>query len=462
MLRTVDLLLGGGTVITVDPQRRIYRDGAVAVKGSEIVAVGKRADLEKQFEARQVRDCEGKLVMPGLVNAHIHFYHTMHRGLAPEELDGWLWSNYVHGKIATVLTAEDEIYGGLVVLLEALKCGTTTFLEAGSYHPAAVIEGVSRIGMRGLMGRRSFDQAILDHAMLMEDTETCLRENEKFLKTCRDGYDGGRIKACVDIVGLGRCTNRLYVESKKMADEYGTVLNLHLAAMTEEVTDTRLRTGFRPVENLYRLGVLGPNVVLVHMTHVTDREIRMLAETRANVVHCPSTAVKLNYQLSSRGRFPEMLEHGVNVALGSDASDCSNYADMIRTMYLAAVLPKDYRNDTGVMCAETAIEMATINGARAIGMEREIGSLEPGKRADIIILAMRRPEWCPNYSPVQNLVYSASGDSVETAYVHGRLVMDERRVLTVDEGEVLDRCAALAERVLARSGVEVPSRWSIL
>ncbi|MFQ5808759.1 MAG: amidohydrolase family protein [Armatimonadota bacterium] len=459
---TVDLLLAGGTVLTVDAQRRIYRDGAVAVRGSQIVAVGKRTELASQYQAPEVRDCRGKLVMPGLVNSHLHFYHTMHRGLAPEDLGGWLWSNYVHGKIATVLTPEDEISGGLVVLIEALKCGTTTFLEAGSYSPAAVIEGVSQIGMRGLMGRRCFDQAILDHAMLIEDTDTCVRENEKFLKTYRDGYGGGLIRACVDIVGLGRCTNRLYVESKRMADEYGAVLNLHLAAMTEEVTDTRMRTGFRPVENLYRLGVLGPNVVLVHMVHVADREIRMLAETRANVVHCPSTALKLNYELSSKGRFPEMLEHGVNVALGSDASDCSNHADMVRTMYLAAVLPKDYRNDAGVMDAETAVEMATVNGAKAIGMEREIGSLEPSKKADIIILDTRRADWCPNYSVVQNLVYSAGGDSVETAYIDGRLVMDRRRVLTVDGDEVVERCNALAEKLLARSGVTVPSRWPIL
>jgi cytosine/adenosine deaminase-related metal-dependent hydrolase len=462
MKEKIDTLLAGGTVITVDDKRRIYRDGAVALRGNTIVGVGKRTDLVTRFDAGETRDCRRKLVMPGFVNSHLHFYHTMHRGLAPENLGGWLWSNFVHGKVATILTAEDEIYGGLTVLLETLRSGTTTFLEAGSYNPAAVIEGVSRIGMRGLMGRRSFDQAILGHAMLLEDTDTCLRENEKFLKTYREGYNGGLIKACVDVVGLGRCTNRLYIESKKMADDYGTTLNLHLAGMTEEVTDTRMKTGYRPVENMYHIGALGPNVVLVHMLHVADREIQLLKETHTNVIHCPSTALKLNYELSSKGRFPEMLEHGVNVAIGSDASDCSNYADMIRTMYLAAVLPKDYRNDAGVSCAEDAIEMATINGAKAIGMDKEIGSLEAGKKADVIVINMHRPEWYPNFSEVQNLVYSASGDAVETVYIDGKLVMDNRKVLTVDEDEILERCAVLGEQVLRRSGVEVPSKWPIL
>ena len=462
MATKVDLLLSGGTVLTVDEQRRIIRDGAVAIRGTDIVAVGQRENLEREFEARTVRNCKHKLIMPGLVNSHLHFYHTMHRGLAPEDAGGVLWSNYVHGKIASKLTAEDEIYGGLIILLETLKSGTTTFLEAGSYNPAAAIEGVSRIGMRGLMGRRSFDQAILGHSMLMEDTDTCLRENEKFLKTYRDGYNGGLLKACVDIVGQGRCTDRLYLESKKMADDYGTILNLHLAAVAEEVTATRANTGYRPVEHLYRLGILDSNVSLVHMVHVTDREVRMLAKTGANVIHCPSTALKLNYELSSKGRFPEMLEHGVNVGVGGDASDCSNFADMIRVMYLAAVLPKDYRNDPGISAAETAIEMATINGAKALGMADAIGSLEPGKRADVIILNMWSPEWIPNYSEVQNLVYSADGRSVETVYVNGRLIMDDRKVLTVDENEVIAHCTMLSEKLLERTGVSVPGRWPIL
>jgi 5-methylthioadenosine/S-adenosylhomocysteine deaminase len=462
MATKVDVLLSGGTVITVDEQRRIIRDGAVAIRGADIIAVGKRENLEREFEAHMVRDCKHKLIMPGLVNSHLHFYHTMHRGLAPEDAGGVLWSNYVHGKIATKLTAEDEIYGGLIILLETLKSGTTTFLEAGSYNPAAAIEGVSRIGMRGLMGRRSFDQAILGHSMLMEDTETCLRENEKFLKAYRDGYNGGLLKACVDIVGQGRCTDRLYLESKKMADDYGTILNLHLAAVAEEVTATRANTGYRPVEHLYRLGILDSNVSLVHMVHVTDREVRMLAKTKANVIHCPSTALKLNYELSSKGRFPEMLEHGVNIGVGGDASDCSNFADMVRVMYLAAVLPKDYRNDPGISAAETAIEMATINGAKALGMADEIGSLEPEKRADVIIINMWSPEWIPNYSEVQNLVYSADGRSVETIYVNGRLIMENRKVLTVDENEVITRCMELSEKLLQRAGVGVPGRWPIL
>jgi 5-methylthioadenosine/S-adenosylhomocysteine deaminase len=157
-----------------------------------------------------------------------------------------------------------------------------------------------------------------------------------------------------------------------------------------------------------------------------------------------------------------MVAAGVNVGVGGDASDCSNFADMIRVMYLAAVLPKDYRNDPGISYAETAIEMATINGAKALGMEKEIGSLEPGKRADVIVLSMWRPEWVPNYSEVQNLVYSADGRSVETVYVNGKLVMDGGKVLTVDENEVIGKCLELSDKLLQRTGVTVPGRWPVI
>ena len=345
MPQKADYLLSGGTVITVDEERRIIRDGAVAIRGDRIAAVGKAEELNREFTAGRTIDAKGKLIMPGFVNSHMHFYHTMHRGLAPENLGGMPWSDYVHRYIATVLTPEDEIYGGLTILLETLKAGTTTFLEAGSYNPAAVIEGISRIGMRGLMGRRSFDDEFLGHSMLLEDTETCLKENLAFLEKYKDGYNGGLIKACVDVVGLGRCSDKLYIDSKKMADDYGTTLNFHLAAMFEELTATRMRYGHRPVEHMYHLDVLGPNTV--SRSH-GSRE-------RAGNRHAGRKA-SAGDSLSLDGAQDFLRQRRVRKISGdagqrsppseSEAtlSDCSNYADMIpRHVTWPACCPKDYR-----------------------------------------------------------------------------------------------------------------------
>ncbi len=463
MMETADLIIHGATVLTVDQERRVIKDGAVVIKKNRIKDIGKSEELIKKYQAPKRIDGSNKLVMPGLVNMHMHLNEHMHKGLAPENLDGWPWSNWVHGKISAILTKEDEIWGGLALLIETLKSGTTTVLEPGSYNPEDVIEGVAGIGMRLLLGRRVFDQVIMDHSALVQDTDECLRLNDAYMKNYKDGLAEGRVKPHVNIVGLGRCTDRLLVESKKMADKYGVVLNLHLAAMIEEVQDTRGKTGMRPVEHLNHLGVLDKNVVLVHMIHVNDREIQMLNEHKTNVVYCPSTALKLVYGLSAFGRFPEMIDAGVNVVLATDGSDCANYQDMVRVMYLAAVLFKDYRYDANVMGAETAIEMATINGARALGMEDEIGSLEIGKTADVIIVDMKEADWIPLYNPIQNLIYSSSGSSVQTVIIDGNIVMENREIKTVDEEEVLSKCQELTKGILERSGVNpVHTRWKVV
>ncbi len=455
--QTVDLLIQNGTVVTVDPERRVIRKGAVAIVQDKIRDVGKNAELKKKYEAKRTYDASNKLITPGLVNAHIHFYHHMHRGLSPESLNGIRWSDFVHRRVATVVDAEDEIWGGLGILVETLKTGVTTFLEAGSYNTDETIEGVARIGMRGLMGRRSFDQISQGHDMLVDSTARCLKENERFMKKYQGGV--GLVKPCIVLVGMGRCTDALYKKSKAMAEKYGTILHMHQANMIENVQESYALYGERPVEHLYKIGALGKNVVAVHMIHVTQKEIEMLVESKTNVAHCPNTAMKLSYGMATFGKFPDMMAAGVNVALGTDASDCSNFNDMVRLMYLAAVTPKDYRYDAGAGSAEKAIEMATINGAVALNMEKEIGSLEPGKKADIAIFDMHRPDWVPLYNELQNFVYSAQGNSCESVLIDGKFVMENREVKTVDEMEIVDRIQYRAKQMIKKTKIPIYSTW---
>ena len=458
-----DIRIDNGVIITVDPERRIIENGSVVIEKDRILDVGKTRELKGKYSADRVIDANHKLVTPGLVNSHIHFYHHMHKGLAPEILSGSPWSNFVHGHFAPLMTPEHEVWGGHATLLEALKHGSTTFLEAGSYNEYDVMDEIHKIGMRGWMGKRVYDLVSIGHNWLIQSTEECLEANEKFMQKYQEKLkNGSRVKPCVVVVGIGRCSDALLVESKKMADRYNVPFHLHLAAMLEEVNDSYARTGERPVEHCYKLGVLGPNVVLVHMHHVNYREIQMLKETGANVCHCPSTAFKLVYGASAFGRFPEMLDAGVNVVLGTDASDCANHHDMVRLLHLTALMWKDARFDAGAMTAEKVIEMATINGAKALGMEKEIGSIEKGKKADILLFDMSRPEWIPLLNVVQNFVYSASGDSVDTVIVDGEIIMENRVVKTIDEKEVLRKAQELGEDVLNQSGVEPFGTWKIV
>src|SRR5256884_5202246 len=235
--------------------------------------------------------------------------------------------------------------------------------------------------------------------------------------------------------------------AKALADRYGVGWGMmHFAAHPSRKTADRI-----PLDDLDALGVLGPNTKLAHMVYVDDADIRLLAKRGVKVSHCPSAALKHTKGLVAHGRFPEMLDAGVSVSLGGDSGNGSNHFDMLRLMYLAALVPKDAHLDPGVMPPERVLEMATIHGARTLGLEAEIGSLRTGKRADMVIFDLDLPEWRPLLDPVSTLVYSASTASVRTVLVDGRAVLDDRRVTTVDEREVLARVEQLAGPYLARS-----------
>ena len=326
--------------------------------------------------------------------------------------------------------------------------------------------------MRGRVGRWCSDQASevsksisggeVRYGRMEESTDKVIRTNEEFLKRYQNGLGNGRIKPWVTVIGSMRCSEKLLRESKRMADEYSTVLYMHQSMFIDEVERARDRTGKRPIAWLEELGLLGPNVVLVHMVAVDNTEIEILKKHDVKVVHCPTTALKLVYGLYNFGRFPEMIKAGVTVGLGSDSSDCSNHHDMVRVLNLPALIFKDMRYDVYTMTAERAIEMATINGARAMGLEKEIGSLEKGKKADVIILDMRRPEWIPLHNEIQNLVYSATGNSVETVIIDGRIVVENRMVTTIDESEVLAKAQEFGEKLVKRSGRSIEISWKIV
>jgi 5-methylthioadenosine/S-adenosylhomocysteine deaminase len=459
---TIDLVIEGGSIVTMDGSRRIVRDGAVAIRGDRIAAVGKREELRSQYRGARVIDAGSRVTFPGFVNSHIHFYHNLHRGMAPDDLDGNEWSNFVHDQVAPVLTAEDEVWASYLVLLEIMKSGSTTFLAAGSYNPNPVMDAIPQVGLRGFEGRRTYDYVHLGHAALVDDTATSLRENEAVMERYKDRLRDGLVRPCVNIVGLGRVTDELIVKSKEMADRYGAILNMHQCAFPEEIESIKQRTGTTPIKHLQNLGALGPNVVLVHMVHVTEEEIEILARTKTNVVHNPGTALKIVYGLTPAGKFPEMIKAGVNVALGTDAGDCANFMDIVRAMYLAAVLYKDIRFDPHVMGVETALEMATRNGAKALGLEGEIGSIEPGKKADLVLFDADTPEWQPLYCEPYNLVLSAAGGSCDTVIIDGKVVMEGREVRTIDEREVIARIKELSKGIETRSGVNPPTKWPIV
>ena len=455
----VDTLIEHAVVVTMDAQRRVVDDGAVAIRGTDVVAVGKTDDLAARFEATERIDGRRFVVTPGMVNTHIHITgEPLTRGYVPddtpfeENVFAWLCPLYASYE------EDDERLSAQLAAAEMLKSGTTSFLEAGTaWYVDAVVDGLVEIGIRGRVGRWVWDLPP-EPARYAQTTEQAIANLRKVLEDHRS-VAGGRIQAWSMVVGHTTCSDELWRAARQAADEWETGLNYHMSPAAMDPEGFLAQFGQRPIEHLAELGVLGDDNVLVHCVHVNDDEIALLAEHRCSVSHCPTTCLKVAYGVTQIGRIPEMVEAGVNVAIGIDGNNASNYADMMRATYLVAGLFKDARRDASVFPAEQAYEMATLGGARALQAEHEIGSIEPGKKADLVLHDRERPEWTPLLNVANQLVWSADGRGVHTVFVDGRKVVDDYRLTTIDERKLYQQAQEAAEAIVARSGLPDKAKW---
>lgn len=460
-----DLLIKNGLIVTMDHQRRIIKNGAVAIRENMIVAVDKTWKLEGHYKAEDEIDAKGKLVLPGFIDAHLHSDEGIMRGIADEVgLIEWIHKRVLPFEAA--MRPEDVHASALLSYVEMIRSGTTCFAEAGS-HPLYINEvgrAMEKMGIRGRIGLFAYDMSSpefpIPEPFLAKSTDEIVGRNEDMFKRW-NGVDGGRITGEVVVTHPTTGSGELYMRAKGLADKYDTILHTHLAIDEEEEEIIRQLFRLPPVEYLERLGVLDDNVLLVHMCHTSDHDIALLKKRGAKVCTNPSAGLHGGYGVSY-GKFPEMLNAGINVALGCDGAPASNFLDMMREMYLAATLLKDFRRDTTIMPPEVALEMATINGAKALKLEKEIGSISPGKKADLIILDLGKPEWVPLFNVISNLVYSAHSESVETVIINGKIVMENRVLKTVDETQILNEAQRAAERVAERAKIDLGPKWQII
>ena len=451
------ILIEHATVVTVDRGRRILRDGSVLVEGRDIVQVGPSRDVRPPRPPERVLDGRRRIVLPGFVDTHVHLSEHLNRGLLLDDipvdryLPDWLIPLY------SVMTPEEEKYSALLACIEMIRTGTTTFCEAGTlFDVAAVADAVEQVGMRAILGRWSWDLAS-GSGRLKQTTADALKANEEMLAVVT-GRANGRIGAWPLLIGFGTCSPELMRGAKALADRHGVGWGMmHFASHPSRKTRDTM-----PLAELDALDVLAPNTKLAHMVYVDDAGIRLLAQRGVKIAHCPTAGLKHTKGLAAHGRFPEMLDAGVCVSLGGDSGNGSNHFDMLRLMYLVATIYKDARLDVAVLPPERALEMATLRGAEALLLDREIGSLEPGKRADLVLYDLDTPEWHPLLNPVNNLVYAATGASVRTVLIDGRIVLDEGRFTTLDERLVYDRVEALAREQIARAGLPVESKWPVI
>ena len=457
----VDLLVCGWYVVTMNEARDVIRNGAVAVRGDRIVAVGKASDLRARYRATREVGGDRFVVTPGMVNTHIHITgEPATRGYVPddtpfvENVFEWLCPLY-----ATFDAAEERISGQLAAV-EMLRTGTTTFLEAGTIRFLdEVVDGLDEVGIRGRVGRWVWDLPP-EPAVYRQTTDEAIAHLQHQL-THHAGPPGGRIGAWSILVGHTTCSDPLWKAAAALSAEHGVGMSFHMSPAQLDPDGFIAEFGQRPLVHLAEIGVLDAKPVMTHLVRIDAQELDLLVASGAHVAHCPTTALKVAYGVTQVGRFPEMVARGVNVAIGTDGNNASNYSDLMRATYLVAGLFKDARCDAQLFPAEKAYEMATLGGARALGLEDEIGALTPGRKADLVLHDTDRPEWRPLLNVANQLVWSADGRGVHTVLVDGAVVVEDYRCTTVDEDRLWHDVQAAGESITARSGLPDRAKWPV-
>lgn len=458
----VDLLIKGWYVVTMNETRDIIHDGAVAIRGKEIVAVGKTSELEEMYSAKETIGGDSFVVTPGLINTHIHITgEPLTRGYVPddtpfvENVFMWLCPLYA------VHTAAEERLSATLASVEMLKSGTTTFLEAGTIRFLdEVIEGLVDVGIRGKVGKWVWDLPP-EPDVYKQNTDQAIAHLERQLSEYKSVADG-RIAASSILVGHTTASDPLWQAARSLADDHGTGMSFHMSPAMLDPDGFIEAFGQRPMVHLDELGILQPDVCMTHCVQVDDNEVGLIAKAGSSVAHCPTTALKVSYGVTQVGKMPEMVQQGINVSIGTDGNNASNYSDMMRATYLVAGLFKDARQDPQMFPAEMAYEMATIGGAKSMNMDNSIGSLEVGKLADVVVHDTDRPEWRPLLNVMNQLVWSADGRGVHTVVVDGRKVVEAGRMLTVDEDKLWADAQQAGEAITVRSGLPDKSKWPVL
>lgn len=461
MAEAADLLIKGWYVVTMNETRDVIRDGAVVVRGNEIIAVGKASDLEREYDAAETLGGDRFVVTPGMVNTHIHITgEPLTRGYVPddtpfeENVFMWLCPLY------SVYSAEEERLSAQLAAVEMLKSGTTTFLEAGTIRFLdEVVDGLVEVGMRGRVGKWVWDLPP-EPDVYKQDTDQSLaflqRQLEAFPATPDD-----RVGAWSILVGHTTASDPLWKGARELATDHGVGMSFHMSPAKLDPEGFIEEFGQRPMIHLAELGILGPDVAMTHCVQVDDQELAVMAETGVHVAHCPTTALKVSYGVTQVGKFPEMVMAGINLGIGTDGNNASNYSDLMRATYLVAGLFKDARQDPQMFPAEKAYEMATLGGAATMQMSDQIGSLEVGKKADIVTHDTDRPEWRPLLNVMNQLVWSADGRGVHTVVVDGRKVVEAGRMTTIDEDVLYRAAQAGGEAITARSGLPDKAKYPV-
>src|SRR5580698_5802787 len=439
----VDLIVVHGTVVTMDGTRRILENGAVAVQGDAIAAIDSSTNVEATYESSKVIDARGALIMPGLINAHTHLSMSLFRGLADDlSLDDWL-HKYIFPAESRYVTHDFVTWSTRLSLLEMLRGGTTTVADM-YYFEEEVAEATKAAGMRGVLGETLIGFPSPDSL----SSADALTYTESFLKHWKGDP---LITPAVAPHSIYTCPETLLKDAAALARSNHAPLLIHVAEAPFEIEKSRHEHGLTTVQYLARIGLLGPNVLGAHCIWLDQADVQTVAHFGVGCSYNPSSNMK-----TAAGLMPavELLGAGVAVGIGTDGAASNNNQDMFEEMDLAAKQQKLVRMDPKALSALQLVEMATITGARSLHLEHQIGSLEVGKKADLIVVDTTAPHATPMYNVYSAIVYALKSSDVRTTVVGGKPVMEDRHMLTLDEPAILAKAAKYADEINASFGAK--------
>ena len=453
-------------VLTVDRADRVIADGAVLLDKDRIADVGPTTEVltrNPRTSVDRIIDGRRRGMTPGFVDSHVHLSETLSRGVFPDDLDTRTWVFHWAKPFYAHVNQDDEQVSALVSCAEMLRCGTTCLLDMGAQNdPAGTVQALKTVGMRGITGRHAADNrpepppAGWSEEMMRHHFFASTRDALAALEETVQRWNGtadGRIRCWVNIEGKEPCTLALHVGARELAERYGVGTTYHLATSIQEARISERKYGCWPIKRVADAGGLGANLVIAHGVAVNDTELALLAEHATKVAFCPGTSLKLAKGATAFGRYPELIAAGVTVSLGTDGVSASGNLSLFRQMYVTAGLFKDSRNDASLMGGRRALRMATIDGARALLWDDEIGSIEVGKKADFVLFDLNHFEWIPYADPVQTLVWSASPASIAETWVDGVPLFRNGRIQTLDEAALAGEARARALAITKRAGL---------
>jgi cytosine/adenosine deaminase-related metal-dependent hydrolase len=473
--RRVELIVRHAYVITMDDDGRIFEDGAIVIDRGRIVDVGDDRAVTPLYAAARIVDARGAPAHPGFVECHLHASFQLFRSALPDQLvEGDAFDSF-ESRFFNTVNDEEEYLSVLLASIEMIRNGTTCFLEAGTVlAPEAAARAAKQVGIRAVVADafiwdqpQGFAQgkaeepacgACAAQARVRTELARAPKTREEALERmggelARNGDPDALVTGHIAILGLGTASEALMVEAKRRADAAGVVLNLHQSYSPADTDADRQRFGRDPLVHLAEIGFLDRNVTFGHANHLTDAECDLLIERGTSIAWAPAASMMWGHGGTFRGRHAEIWRRGGNIALGSDSANWSNDFDLWRQASLAVMTAREAHEDRTYLVAEDGLFMATRGGARAAGLEDSIGAIAPGKRADIVIHTLDRPEMIPTTSMVRNLFYSSRSKSVSTVIVDGRIVMDQGVITTLDERRALREIDAASKALFARMGL---------